>query len=251
MKRRRFFKICAVGAGCIAAPTAIWPAGPVRAEARARSLLVHEGGEPVAASDLATGVNYIFHYPYISTPCFLLRLSTTPEPRQLTTRDGESYRWDGGVGPGGTVVAFSAICAHRMAHPSRQVNHISFRPDETAFGSGNGVIACCAENSVYDPAAGARVLGGPAPEPLAAILLDYNEEDDSLYASGVVGGDMFHRFFDEYGARLGIEYLAEPGGFAAAAAETTVVQRLDTFTAQTITCGVDPDSDDPGVLGRD
>lgn len=251
MKRRRFFKICAVGAGCIAAPSAFWPAGPVRAEAGARSLLVHEGGAPVAASELATGVNYVFHYPYISTPCFLLRLPAAPEPRQLTTRDGEAYQWDGGVGPDGTVVAFSAICAHRMAHPSRQVNHISFRPEETEFGSGHGVIACCAENSVYDPGEGARVLGGPAPEPLAGIVLEHDADDDSLYATGVVGGAMFHRFFTEYGARLSIEYQGEAGGFEAEVEETTVIQRLDAFTAQTVTCGVDPDSDDPGVLGRD
>lgn len=250
MKRRRFFGFCAMGAGCMAAPTAFLRSGIVRAEQYGRSRLVHRGGDPVTAAEVATGVNYVFHYPHVSTPCFLLRLTRAPEPRELATRNGKTYRWDGGVGPDGTLVAFSAICAHKMSHPNRQVNYISFRPEITEYGAGTGVISCCAENSVYDPAEGARVLGGPAPEPLAAILLEHDAGDDTLHATGVVGGEMFHRFFSEFGDRLRFEHEVDGTDFDAFVGATTTVHRLERFTAQTMTCGVDPKSDDPGLLNR-
>jgi len=42
------------------------------------------------------------------------------------------------------------------------------------------VIHCCSEHSQYDPAEGARVVAGPAPQPLAAILLDHDPASDAL-----------------------------------------------------------------------
>lgn len=242
MKRRAFVRLCAFSAGCMAAPAAVLNSGIVHARDYGRSLLINSGGDPVRPSALTTGTNYIFHYPHVSTPCFLLRLARRPEPQELSTREGHSYQWNGGVGPDGTIVAFSAICAHKMAHPSRQLNVISFRPDVTRFGSGAGVISCCAENSVYDPARGARVIGGPAPQPLAAIRLEHDEDRDVLHATGVVGGDMFHRFFDEYGVRLELEYGEHEGGFEAPVGATATVHRMETFSARTVTCGVDPDA---------
>lgn len=32
-----------------------------------------------------------------------------------------------GVGPGASIVAFSAICAHRMSYPTRNVSFIDYR----------------------------------------------------------------------------------------------------------------------------
>jgi len=39
------------------------------------SELVHESGDPVSPDSLAEGRAYVFHYPYRTTPCFLVRLS--------------------------------------------------------------------------------------------------------------------------------------------------------------------------------
>ncbi|MFQ5938011.1 MAG: hypothetical protein ACE5LB_16545, partial [Acidiferrobacterales bacterium] len=68
------------------------------------------------------------------------------------------------------------------------------------------VIYCCSEKSVYDPIRGARVLGGPAPQPLAAILLEYDESDGTLEAIGTYGGEMFDKFFREFSFRLQLEH---------------------------------------------
>ena len=97
----------------------------------------------------------------------------------LRRADGETYRWDGGTGPSHSIVAFSAICAHKLAYPTREVSFIRYQPERSATSDGN-VIHCCADHSVYDPAAGARVVSGPAPQPLAAILLDYDAERQEL-----------------------------------------------------------------------
>ena len=138
--------------------------------------------EKINVSALEIGETYLFHYPYVSTPCFLINLGRPVQPgKQLRTRDGQRYRWQGGAGPERSIVAFSAICAHKMSHPAPTVSFINYRHDAVKFRNSqdaieqrSGVIYCCSERSVYDPASGGRVLGGPAPQPLAAIELDYD-----------------------------------------------------------------------------
>ena len=187
-------------------------------------------GNPLQLSSLQAGTSYVFSYPYVSTPCFLLDLGRPlRDSVQLETRDGAPYQWQGGVGPRHSVVAFSAICSHRMTHPSPQVSFINYRPQESEPGpSGVGVIHCCSENSIYDPATGARVLSGPAPEPLAAIALDYDPASDTLNAVGAYGGTLFQQFLDKFESRLALEY----GGsrFSAPAGEATTVMTLEEFS---------------------
>jgi hypothetical protein len=100
-----------------------------------------------------------------------------------------------------------------MSHPARAVSFINyrhhavrFRNKDEAITQRSQVIYCCSEKSVYDPMQGARVLGGPAPQPLAAILLEYDERDGSLYAAGSYGGEMFDRFFEKFSFRLELEF---------------------------------------------
>lgn len=206
MHRRSFVTACAVGVGCLGAgPNWLFANGEATPRRYESVRLVDHLGEPLRASAVEARRNYVFHYPYTATPCFLLDLGQPVDARNgLRTRDGATYDWPGGVGPNGSLVAFSAICAHKMAHPTSQVSYIGFRkPGEGANG---GKITCCAENSVYDPYAGGRVISGPAEQPLAAVLLEYDEADDSLYATGTLGGELFQRFFDEFQARLAVEY---------------------------------------------
>ena len=79
----------------------------------------------------------------------------------------------GASGAGRNVVAFSAICAHKLAYPTREVSFIRYQRESSATSSAR-VIHCCADHSVYDPAQGARVVAGPAPQPLAGIVLEYD-----------------------------------------------------------------------------
>ena len=105
----------------------------------------------------------------------------------------------------GSIVAFSAICAHKLAYPTREVSFIRYQKDRSST-SGGAVIHCCADHSVYDPAQGARVVSGPAPQPLAAIVLEHEPASDELVALGTVGAEQFDAFFGKYDVRLEFEY---------------------------------------------
>jgi hypothetical protein len=96
------------------------------------------------------------------------------------------------------------------------------------------VIHCCADHSVYDPSAGARVLSGPAPQPLAAILLDYDAERDELAALGTVGAEQFDAFFNKYDFKLTLEY--GQGRAHAPVGATTVVREMTQYCRQTVQC---------------
>ena len=205
MDRRDFLQLCAVSCAAHALPAA---GQTVRPRGYERALLVGSGGEPLKASALTPGRNYIFHYPYRTTPCFLLDLGRpTATDVALRTEAGGEYRWPGGVGPRRSIVAYSAICPHRLTHPTRQISFISYRDEAGGAEPRRGrVIHCCSEHSQYDPASGSRVLGGPAAQPLAAIVLEHEAKSDTLAAVGTLGGEVFDRFFEQFGARLALEH---------------------------------------------
>lgn len=205
MDRRDFVKTCTLGAGLLAGGGMVL-AGNEQARPYQRVQLLNPDGSPLRASELTVGEQQVFHYPFAATPCFLIKLGRPLNGRAgLSTESGQLYDWPGGVGAERNIVAYSAICAHKMAHPTPSVSYISYRPARTVAEPADGVIMCCAEESRYDPAAGASVLDGPAPQPLATILLEHAAEDDALYATGVLGGEMFQRFFTEFALRLSLE----------------------------------------------
>jgi len=147
----------------------------------ARALLVDERGQPLKAASLKPRTNYVFHYPYVATPVFLLDLGKPAPPQSMSTHERDTYAWPGGVGRGRSIVAYSAICAHKLVYPTRDVSFISFRKTRAQRGVQDELIHCCAEHSQYDPARGALVMAGPAPQPLAAVLLVLTQQ---LYVDG-------------------------------------------------------------------
>ena len=94
------------------------------------------------------------------------------------------------------------------------------------------MIHCCSEHSQYDPAEGARVLAGPAPQPLAAILLEHDANTDELTAVGTLGGEMFNQFFAKYEIKLSLA----GGAPRASAADTTVVHEMENYCRQQVKC---------------
>jgi Rieske Fe-S protein len=233
MERRQFLTTCAVvgGVGLLALDGARAEMPP-RLYSRARLADVH--GRPIRVRDLATDTNYVFQYPFAATPCLLVRLSRPAAvAASLRREDGAEYAWRGGVGADRSVVAFSAICAHKLAYPTREVSFIRFQRERSAT-SGAQVIHCCADHSVYDPAQGARVLAGPAPQPLAAILLDYDEADDGLYAYGTQGAEQFDAFFTKYRMKLALEYGSEGGRVPVN--NTATLRELTNYCRTTIQC---------------
>ena len=209
MDRRGFFKIVGGGALLVAVSPSLIE-GYLRADtgelykAYERVQLVDESGQPVLYGKLKKEVPYIFHYPYASTPNFLLRTDTKTLPEvKLTAEDGSEYVWRGGVGAQGDLVAYSAICPHQLTHPTPSDSFITYVPrkGKTMAYKRGGVIVCSSHLSAYDPKAGAKVLGGPAPQPLAATLLEVDKKGH-IWAVGVLGSDKFHDYFRSFKPEL-------------------------------------------------
>ena len=233
MQRRDFIRVCAASAAAAAAARSV-AATDAAPRFYARTKLIGAGGGALKAGAVAADRNLIFHYPYATTPCFLLNLGRPAKTSaHLLTADQRGYEWKGGVGPKRSIVAYSAICAHQLAYPTKEISFISYRTEKSARNRFANVIHCCAEHSQYDPAEGARVLAGPAPQPLAAILLEHDPKSDELTAVGTLGGEMFNQFFAKYEFRLTME---NGGAARAAAAETCVVQELENYCRQQVKC---------------
>jgi len=232
MERRDFLKVCAAGAAAAAAVPAL-PAD-ARPQVYSRTLLLDEKGAPLRASRIPVERNLIFHYPFAATPCFLLNLGKPAKASALLkTGDNRSYEWQGGVGAGRSIVAYSAICAHKLTYPTRDISFISYRAEKSARNRLGNVIHCCSEHSQYDPAEGGRVLAGPAPQPLAAILLEWDSVKDEIHAVGTLGGEMFNEFFEKYAFRLQLE---QGGALKQSVGNATKVEALDNYCKQQVKC---------------
>lgn len=236
MERRDFIRVCAASALGLGTPPS-FAAADAQARSYAKTRLTDESGRPLRASQLLAGENYVFHYPFEGTPCFLINLGKpTTQNVALKTGSGASYQWPGGVGPQRAIVAYSAICSHQLTYPTRQISFISYREQSTASKIAKPrMIHCCSEHSEYDPAAGAKVMGGPAPQPLCAILLEHEPATDALFATGTLGGEMFNTFFSKYEMRLALEH-GSPARAQQRVAGTSTVTALTRFCKQQVRC---------------
>lgn len=216
MERRNFLKVAgATGAMIAVSPSTI--TGELHAldgtvfQAFEKVQLVDANGAPIKASSLKKEVNYVFNYPFASTPAILLDL---PEPTnrdvKLTAACGDKYVWKGGVGKKQTIVAYSAICAHQMAHPTPEDSFLQYCKKGQATmaydGSGDvkgvgGVMVCSSHLAAYDVTSGCKNLNTTAPEPLASIIIEV-ESDDTIWASAVLGGEKFHEYFKVFKPEL-------------------------------------------------
>lgn len=238
MDRRDFIETCSASVACLGA-TATWPALAANAkpQAYARVLLVNELGDPLKASALKPQTNYVFHYPFEATPVFLLDLGKPALPQALSTQDKQAYAWPGGVGPKRQLVAYSAICAHKLVYPTPQLSFISFRKGKAANGNtpsvGEDLIHCCADHSQYDPAKGAQVLSGPAEQPLCAVLMEHDPKTDTLTAYATLGGELFDAFFKKYEMKLSLEVGPKA---RQTVQQSTVVRELEKFCRNPVRC---------------
>jgi arsenite oxidase small subunit len=192
-------------AGLCASALACMPTGAGGSDQKLKTLhpskLVDRLGQPIKASALNSTAPLVFNYPYVATPVFLICL--TQPPAASASNPDTRYSALPGAGPQKNLVAFSAICSHRLMYPTPQISFINVR--RGLSGEPSQVIHCCGDNSRYDPARGASVISGPAPKALAMVGLHWNPKDDSLDAIGIFGEDMFDRFFTKYALRLEME----------------------------------------------
>ncbi|MGO9445677.1 MAG: Rieske 2Fe-2S domain-containing protein [Thiobacillaceae bacterium] len=236
LDRRTFIRTCAgtvAGAAVIGTLTErLAMAGDLVTYTKSR--LVGADGQPLKASALSTAEAYFFDYPMKSLPCLLIRLGTAADPTDLKTAAGDAYSWQGGVGPNKDIVAYSAICSHQLAYPTKAASVMAYQAEQSDLAGRKGVITCCAHNSVFDPAKGAAVTYGPATQPLAAVKLEYNAADDSLSATGVYGGTLFDDFLKTYKGDLMEQYGR--GEYKSPAPADVVAVLLSAYSGAVVTC---------------
>jgi arsenite oxidase small subunit len=231
-ERRALMRQAACVAGAWAA-AGVLPAVAGEPQQHARSRLVDHLGDPFLARQLKVGEPHLFNYPFVASPVFLLAMDKAVAGVPLTTETKQSYSAPAGIGPHRSIVAFSAICAHKLMYPTPALSFIGVR--KGFAGEPSQVIHCCGDNSRYDPAQGARVMSGPAPQPLAAVLLEWDDKSDQLYAVGTQGGEMFKAFFDKYAFKLDTEYGARA---RSASGATAVVRPASAYSKQWQSCKV-------------
>ncbi len=202
MDRRGFLKACtAVAAASFASPSLFvntLKAQEGKFKAYKKAILLKKDGLPLKPEEIDPKKQYIFFYPHRATPCILANLGKEVKPALVKLSDGTTYQWQGGVGPQKSIVAYSAICPHQLSYPTPDYSFINYYPESipSKIVKRGRVIQCCAHLSVFDIEKGGAVIDGPAPFPLTAIVLTY--EDGKLYAVGTLGKEMFEDFFDVY-----------------------------------------------------
>jgi len=205
MNRRNFLKVVGATAAVIAVnPSSIsqtlYASNGDLYKTYEKVKLVDKAGNPIVACELKKGTSYFFTYPYSGTPALLVDLGEpTKKDIKLVTEDGEEYIFKGGCGKNGSIVAVSAICPHQLTHPKPSDSFFNYVPKSgktMAYKSG-GVFVCLSHLSAYDPKEGAKKVAGPTPQGLATIVMEV-DENDHLWAVGVLGPNKFHDYFKSF-----------------------------------------------------
>ncbi len=157
-RRRSLLKVIAVGVGF---PRLAAADGEESAPPRKDDWLVvafgARAGQPIAPDDLEVGAKQIFAYPQDPATGVVRNGSRLNQvivvrldPAELAT-DTRARSIDG-------IVAYSGVCTHTGC-------------DVTDWYGDVRRFRCPCHESEFDPKDGARVIGGPAPWPLAALPL--------------------------------------------------------------------------------
>ena len=239
MERRNFLRISATSAAAVAvAPSLIteklYGEDGSLFKPYEKVLLKDADGNPLKASSLVEEENYVFNYPHAATPAIMVNLKeAAAKDVKLKAQDGTEYVYKGGAGSKGTIVAYSAICAHQMTRPTKTMTMFQYVPTtgKTLAYDKSGVFVCSSHLAAYSATEGGKVLGGPATQGLASIVLEI-DKDDNIWAVAVHGPAMFEEFFDAFKQELKAEYGRR--GAKKLVKEETKVQTLKNFTAEII-----------------
>jgi len=235
MDRRNFIKVCGGSAAAIMAGVQIRPAYSGTAQEYAKVKLVDADGNPLKAASLSQTEAYVFGYPFAGTPCFLISLpKEAPAGAALKTETGEEYSFAGGVGANKNIVAYLAVCTHQMAHPEAKGSVMGYNAGMSETAERAAVITCCAHNSAFDPAAGAKALTGKASQPLAAVRLEHDAATDELYATGMYGADLIDEFLKKFKSKLNKEFGI--GKYREEAKDSVKTVLLSKYSAEADVC---------------
>ena len=239
MERRNFLRLSATSAAAVAiAPSLItqklYAEDGSLFKAYEKVQLKDAEGNPLKASALVEEENYVFNYPHAATPAIMVNLKeVATKDLKLKAADGTEYVYRGGVGSKGTIVAYSAICAHQMTRPTKAMTMFQYVPTtgKTLAYEKSGVFVCSSHLAAYDAQNGGKVLGGPANQGLASIVLEIDAEDN-IWAVAVVGPSMFEDFFSAFKSELKAEYGRK--GAKKLVKDEAKVETLKNFTAEII-----------------
>jgi arsenite oxidase small subunit len=153
LTRRRFLTIgCGTLSGSLVAGLA--PVATIAgAETRERD---YPTLDIVALDAVKEDAPFAFNYPDAASPAVLVRL------RQAA---------DGGIGPGNTIVAYSALCTHKGCP-------VAYRPERKLF-------ICPCHWSSFDPAKAGQMVIGQGSQALPQIALRLN--GNVIQAVGITG----------------------------------------------------------------
>ena len=239
MERRNFLRLSATSAAVVAvAPSLI--TGKLYAEdgsmfqAFEKVQLKDAEGNALKAAALVVEENYVFMYPHAATPAIMVNLATpASKDVKLKASDGTEYIYRGGVGSKGTIVAYTAICPHQLTHPQKSMSMFQYVPTtgKTLSYDKGGVFVCTSHLSAFEPVEGGKVVGGPANEGLASIILEIDAEDN-IWAVAVLGPVRFQEFLDAFKQELKKDYGRK--GAKKLVKEVTEVKTLKNFSAELI-----------------
>ncbi|MEJ2776070.1 Rieske (2Fe-2S) protein [Sulfolobus sp. SCGC AB-777_L09] len=133
---------------------------------------------------------YFFAYPLTNEPCFLVDFSKLngqtdvefKNPYYGQFRINSKFPTIKGIGPKGSICAFSAICVHLGCQLPAQV--LVSSPNIPGLNPSSTILHCPCHGSMYRLDEGGIVVGGPAPRPLPIVLLEYDENTGDIYAIG-------------------------------------------------------------------
>lgn len=233
MKRREFVKMCGSALALVYANPNLLAAPANELKAYNKVLLVDKAGKPIKASAIKQGGSYIFHYPFVGTPAFLINLGKSAEQQSIDAA-GIRYQWPGGVGKNQSIVAFTAICSHQLSYPTKSISFINYQSGKSKVAGQDNVIVCCAHQTVFDPSKAASVVSGPTKKPLTAIVLEYDSKNDQLHAVACLGDEPYREFFRAYKRDL---IQAFGRGKAKQKVEThSQVMSMEEYSNQRINC---------------
>ena len=174
--RRNFLKLAVtfsamlVVAGIAAITKAVTSAPPSESSASATFPKV----KVATLTGLDVNQPVLFNYPLDNEPNVLVKLGQKAE---------------GGVGPEGDIVAFSALCQHLGCVYAFQATGTSPQCD-SSYTAESPVGYCCCHGTVFDFLHGGTVQAGPSPRPLPQVILEV-DTSGNIYAIGMTPPTIF------------------------------------------------------------
>jgi arsenite oxidase small subunit len=110
-----------------------------------------------------------FNYPLVDTPNVLLKVGRKAE---------------NGVGPESDIVAYSDVCQHLGCFYGVLSSGAS-PPCNSSYKARGMEGYCCCHGGQFDLVNGAKVIGGPPPRPVPAVMLEYDKNTGDIYAIGM------------------------------------------------------------------